>query len=268
MFCCACREEISTKKSIIDNHVTSSKHQKGKERLANKRKSEHSIVEALKQYDQSEHPKGETLPDAIRVFRVRVVTEFLKCGIPLHKSDGLRELLEENGYQLTSSTHLRQYVPFVLQEEMKVIKQEIADKHVSIIFDGTTHVAEAFVIIIRFVDDWNIKQRVAKLMLLAKSLTGEHVARLLVESLCTELGVGCNAVIAAMHDRASVNMVAMRTISVVYNCMFDVGCLSHTIDHVGEHLSVQVLNDFIKVWIALLPQNPPSMDNSYWSTST
>ena len=63
-----------------------------------KRKSEQSFVEALKQYDQSEHPKGETLPDAMRVFRVRVVTMLLKSGISLNKADGLREMLEENGY--------------------------------------------------------------------------------------------------------------------------------------------------------------------------
>ena len=246
-------------------NITSTKHQKGKERVALKRKSEQSIVEALKQYDQSEHPKGGNLPDATRVFRVRVVT-LLKSGISLNKADGLRELLEENGYSLTSSTHLRQFVPFVLQEEIKTIKKEIAGKQVSIIFDGTTHVTEAFVIILGFLDDWNIKQRVTKLMLFAKSLTGENVARLLVESLCTELGLGCNAVIAAMHDRASVNTVAMHTISVVYNCIFDVGCLSHTIDHVGEHLSVQVLNDFIKVWITLFSHSPKT--RLAWTTLT
>ena len=39
-------------------------------------------------------------------------------------------------------------------------------------------------------------------------------------------------VVAAMRDRASVNSVAMRTVCVLYNRIFDVGCLSHTLDHV------------------------------------
>ena len=51
----------------------------------------------------------------------------------------------------------------------------------SVIFDGTTHVCEAMVVVIRFVDDqWQTKQRVAQLMLLAKSPTGEEVARQLI----------------------------------------------------------------------------------------
>ena len=43
-------------------------------------------------------------------------------------------------------------------------------------------------ILVRFVDEkWNIQQRVVKLMLLAKSLTGEEVARQLIVSLTTEV---------------------------------------------------------------------------------
>ena len=51
-------------------------------------------------------------------------------------------------------------------------------KHVSIIFDGTTHVYEAMVVVIRYVrSDWSIKQSVCRLMLLAESMTGEEIAR-------------------------------------------------------------------------------------------
>lgn len=71
---------------------------------------------------------------------------------------------------------------------------------------------------LRSVDDWNVKQQVSKLMLLAKCLTGAH---LLVESLSTELGIASHLIIAAMHNRASVNSVAIRTVSVVYNHIFD-----------------------------------------------
>ena len=192
----------------------------------------------------------------MRIYRVRVLTSLLKSGIPLNKADDLRELLEENGYSLSSSTHLRQMVPFVLHEEVQAIQREMSGRPVSIIFDGTTHVAEAFVVVLRFVEDWCVKQRVSKLLLLVKSLTGKHVARLLVESLSTELGIASHLVIAAMHDRASVNAVAMHTVSVLYNRMFDFGCLSHTIDHVGEHLSLPVLNDFIKGWIGIFSHSP------------
>ena len=62
-----------------------------------------------------------------------------------------------------------------------------------------------------------------RLMLLAKSLSGEEVARQLIVSLTTELGIASNLLIAAMHDRASVNNVAIRTLSIV----FPKGCVFH-----------------------------------------
>ena len=34
LFCRACREEVSVEKSIVENHVKSSKHAKGKERMS------------------------------------------------------------------------------------------------------------------------------------------------------------------------------------------------------------------------------------------
>ena len=110
---------MSTKKSIINLHIKSAKHLKGKERLRLRKSTEQNIVDALKRYDhpQSQHAVGESLPDSTRVFRVKTVTSFLKCGIPLSKIDGLRELFEENGYSLTSSTHLRQLVPFIHHDE-------------------------------------------------------------------------------------------------------------------------------------------------------
>jgi len=75
----------------------------------------------------------------------------LKSGIPLHKADGLRELLERMAWVLRSlsSTHLHQlvHVPFILNEEILIIKQEILEDHISISFNGTTHAAEAFVVV-------------------------------------------------------------------------------------------------------------------------
>ena len=45
-------------------------------------------------------------------------------------------------------------MPFILSEEVKK-GEEISGRSVSIIFDGTTHVAEGFVLILRFVgDNW------------------------------------------------------------------------------------------------------------------
>ncbi len=91
-------------------------------------------------------------------------------------------IFEETTFRLTSSQNLSQLVPFVEHQELVPfvedqelvsIKSQIKDKEVSI---GTTHVCEALVILIRFVDEqFNIRQLVVRLKLLAKSLTGPSV---------------------------------------------------------------------------------------------
>ena len=48
----------------------------------------------------------------------------------------------------------------------------------SVAFDGPTHLGEAMAVVLCFVDsEWQIQQRLVRLMLLAKSLKGEEVAR-------------------------------------------------------------------------------------------
>jgi hypothetical protein len=148
-------------------------------------------------------------------------------------------------------------IPFILGEELDNLKQLLSDRPISNIFDGTTHVAEAFVVVVRYIDDeWVVFQKVAQLLLLSKSMTGEEVARLLVEVLSTKLGVLNKNVVAAMRDRASINSVAMCTLKVLYNRVFDVGCFSHTLDHVGERMNTPLVDEFFKHWIGMFSRSP------------
>ena len=103
-------------------------------------------------------------------------------------------------------------------------------------------------------------------MLLAKSFTGEECARQLVTAISTELSISPELVVAAMRDRARVNDVAMRTISVIYHRMMDVRCFSHTIDHVGERMTTPIIDDFIKGWIGLFAHSPKA--RLAWRTQT
>ena len=103
-------------------------------------------------------------------------------------------------------------------------------------------------------------------MLLAKSITGEEVARQLVTALSTELSIAPDMIAAAMRNRASVNDVAMRTVSVIFNRMMDMPCFSHTIDHVGERMNTPILDDFTKVWISLFSHSPKA--RLTWRTLT
>ena len=97
VFCTGCREEVGLKKTIIQQHIKSSKHSRGKEKLAVKESREQDIANVLKGY----RPKGETLSMAQRVYRFKVVRTFLKAGIAINKIDQLREIFEEQGYLFT-----------------------------------------------------------------------------------------------------------------------------------------------------------------------
>ena len=253
LFCNACREELALKKSIIELHVKSEKHAKGKEKLASKGKREQDISEALKLYDKEVHPVGETLPSEQRVYRVKVVSTFLKAGVPLSKLDLFRDLLEENCYRLAGRHPMSDVIPFILSEEKRRIKDEIAGKDVSVIFDGTSRLGEALAIVVRIVNSstWCIEQRIVRMQLLVKTVCGDELARELISILSTELGIPPARLLAAMHDRASTNAAAMRTLKIVYPSLLDVGCFSHTLDHVGDHFIVPILDDFSKAWISI-----------------
>ena len=94
----------------------------------------------------------------------------------------------------------------------------------SAVFDGTTRLGEALAIIVCFVDNWYIMQRLIPVQMLVKTMTGEKIARELVNVFSVEYGIGVNCLLAAMHDRASASGVAMTTIKVLYPNLLDVSC--------------------------------------------
>uniref|UniRef100_A0A1X7TX16 U1-type domain-containing protein n=1 Tax=Amphimedon queenslandica TaxID=400682 RepID=A0A1X7TX16_AMPQE len=103
LFCRACRETLAVKRSVVRNHIASKKHQDSKANLKTKKAKEQDIANALHAHDAETHRKGETLPDEVSVYRVKVAMTFMKCGIPIMKcgQPDLRSLLEDGAYRLT-----------------------------------------------------------------------------------------------------------------------------------------------------------------------
>lgn len=185
------------------------------------------------------------------MFRVKVVENFLRAGIPLAKVDSLRGLLEENGLRLSHSSHLADYIPLLLKQEKETLIKEIQSEPVSIAFDGTTREGEALAIVLRFMSGWKIEQRLVRLLLLVKPVTGDELAREILTVLSTELGVASTKLLACMRDRASVNGKAMRTIAIMYPGVMDIGCFSHTLDLVGANFKTPTLDKFMKHWVKM-----------------
>ena len=62
-----------------------------------------------------------------------------------------------------------------------------------------------------------------------------------------------------MHDRAACNGVALRTITIVYSSIVDIGCFSHTLDLVGSKFVTTCLSSFMVSWISLFSHSPKAM---------
>ena len=69
--------------------------------------------------------------------------------------------------------------------------------------------------------------RLVHLQMVAKSLTGEELAREIVSVLSVQYSIGTS-----------------------------IGCFSHTIDRVGEHFVTPNLSEFIISWISLFSHSP------------
>ena len=69
-----------------------------------------------------------------------------------------------------------------------------------------------------------------------------------------------------MRDRASVNNVAVQTLKIVFPLMFNIGCFSHTLDHVGEKLKTPILDKFVSGWINIFSRSPKT--KLAWKTET
>ena len=257
LFCNGCKEILSSKKSILKNHFASKKHAAGKEKLKVTKKRDQTIEEALR---KEKHNKDSTLPVEERAYRLQVVEEFLKAGIPIRKMDKLRTLLERQGYRLSHSSNMMDYVTIIYKQEIERIKAEIrqgvSTRDVSVIYDGSTRQGEAIVILVRFVDDdWNIVQRLIRIDICAKAVNGDQLAQVLNECLSIEYGVRGESLIAAMRDGASVNQAALNRIQFIFPKTFNVVCFSHTLDNVGNHFVIPNLTEFGNLWIRLFSQS-------------
>ena len=208
--CDACKETISKKKSSVKKHVASAKHIKALENIKKSKMKDQNIKDLLAKTSGKE--KGSTLPEDMRLYRYELVEALLKAGIPLLKVDILRPFLEKYGHRLTS--HLAEFIPMIRQREIDLVKSEVAaNSAFSVIFDGSTTLGEALVIVVRYIDkDWNIQQRLLKLEVLAKSMNAEELAQRLIQCLAVEYGIQPNQLLAAMRDGASVNEAGLRQV--------------------------------------------------------
>ena len=84
--------------------------------------------------------------------------------------------------------------------------------------------------------DLYVSKRLIRLQLLQKSMSGEEIARVLIDTLSRQYAILPTFPLASMKDRASSNNIAVTILKVVFPQLLDVGCFSHTLDLVGDKL--------------------------------
>ena len=107
-------------------------------------------------------------------------------------------------------------------------------------FDGTTAVCQATAIVDRCVeDDFTSQQCLLSLKLAVQSITGDQLARRLLQTLAITYQIEPRHLIATFRDRVSVNTAAVRHIrsQTMYEAIFDVGRFPHMLDYVGRAIS-------------------------------
>jgi hypothetical protein len=189
-------------------------------------------------------------------------------------------LLQKYAYKLTDATHLSDLIPLINNNEKDLLKAEIKNKPISVIFDGASTVGELFAVIFRFLDGWKVKQRLVRVSVLQTTMNNENIAYELVDTISRMYGVANTFLRGWSYDRASPNKAAATTLKALFPKSMFFPCGAHTLDHVGDHFRCENLDNFFsaltnlfsksykakQVWKSIAGSSfPTHSDTRWWS---
>jgi hypothetical protein len=153
--CSYCDEFLLSDSTTCTRHNDSIKHTTNKAlKVVQAAQSKHMVAMMRSYLEKNSAAGGELVSDDKMAFRLDILKIFIQQGVAINKIDAFRPVLEKHSTStLTGSSHLRLYIPALLAEEKRIIRESMCGQYVSIIFDGTTTVAEIFCIVMRWVDN-------------------------------------------------------------------------------------------------------------------
>ena len=268
LFCRCCPQSIKNIAQTIKTHVNSEDH-KAKLLTWFERNGEDEAIKTWLQEYYGNHPNEAmaSVSEDDKLYRWRVVEAMLAAGVAINKVDELRPLLERAQNSLTSSQNLKVFIPKIETREVEQLIKEVAGQRVTIIFDGTTRLGEALVVLLRWIpaDFSKVEQRLIAFRTTFKHTSGAELAKLLMSVLLTTMKLLPNHIVGGARDSCSTNGVAMRTIKAVLSNMQDFMCISHTLSHTGEHVELSTLNEFMTPWLSLVQNHPAA--KTEWKNS-
>jgi hypothetical protein len=255
LFCRACKVEVSNTAHLIKQHLQTKMHSAKLQNFTKRNQEDTEQKDLISDYCLKNPAEAlSTVPADVQLFRFRAVEAFMGSGVELAKLDSLRQLLERgSGKSLGGASHLRSYIPKVRDAELQRIKEELCNQHLGFMFDGTFRRGDAVNVVVRFCsEDFHIVYRLVLFITAAKHLDGANSARLLTQLLLSTLQVDIFRVIAFMRDAVSANGVAVRSLLGTFSCSTDILCVPHTLNHVGDHFDLPVLEEFLTPFISLV----------------
>ena len=269
LFCQCCAKTLQNISGTIKTHVNSDDHEAKYLKWIERNGDDEAIKQFLHDYyvANPDESMASVSPED-KLYRYRVVESMLHAGVAIHKVDHLRPLLQRSNHSLTDSSHLSMFIPKIESREVELLIKEISGQRVTIIFDGTTRLGEALVILIRWIpaDFSRVEQRLVAFRTTFKHTSGAELAQLIMQVLLTTLKIQPPDVVGGARDSCSTNGVAMRAIKNLLTMMQDIMCISHTLSHTGEHVELSTLHEFMTPWLSLVQNHPAA--KSLWKEST
>ena len=123
----------------------------------------------------------------------------LAAGIAPAKLDVLRGLLKE---EIPASTLMRIFIPKVEAYEFKRLREEIKGQKVTVIFDGTTRLDEAIVVLLRWcpADFSGVQMRLVTVATAEKHMDGPELCAFINNVLVNVLQIESYNVVVGARD--------------------------------------------------------------------
>lgn len=279
LWCGYCQHEVALKKTTIEKHISSVKHQRKKNAINEQQQQLATLTDNYLRRQNTaslaqEGVSGSSVIPDILAFRHLVLKVFMLCGLPLHHFQGmepLKVLLQTaaGGGDL-SYDGMKTLIPEVRETERKLVREEIKGKPVAFIFDGTTDIDEVFCVNLRFInDDGWITHRCIALRLYCRSFSADQLSFILYGILSKDYTVDSKGkpvlpsyqideknLCFAIMDGASVNQRAIKNLNPIVPGLKRLICLSHCSNVYGNEftndLAFKILTKFIQHWSRLI----------------
>lgn len=257
--CKACSGQIvNAKKTEFKKHINGKGHLNAVKTMHKEAQEEANMSGLMVKYFKANPSlRGIGVDDRVHQFRLETVAAAMDAGMPLATLDKMRYYLEKWAKcKLTSSSHLGMYIKVLQEHEMEDIITLIKTCTCCwVIFDGTTRVDEVLCVVFRFVmPDFTIVQKLASLAKYKDCKSHEKLATAVL-SVLSNYGVPyMDGVVGWSADRAEVNTAALDYLTKSYGGL-RIGCISHTLTHVGEHAETTELVPWANDAIAMFSQS-------------